>query len=293
MSGQNSLEPDEGYPVIPPPPPEDAVPADAAPPPYGMPTAPPYAAPAPPPYGVPQPPQYGASQPPYAGAPQQHAGAPQPPYGGAPQQPYGTPAQPYPAPAQTYAGAQLPPPPVWGGQPPASAARPTTDSPRWLTPVIVLAILAGIVVLVVLVSSLLSTSLFASPRAPEPPVTTASAVPQDENPPAEAGGIADRLQAKIDEYRTARQDGTLWDRLPHTDANDTAVIAFLYLLTDMQVAASWGVDDATAAQYTADAADLEQKLLAQQPLGSDVNITFETRTFHYDGTTGEGGYTDN
>jgi hypothetical protein len=108
--------------------------------------------------------------------------------------------------------------------------------------------------------------------------------------PAEIEG---QLQAKIDEYKQARDSGTLWATIPDTDFNRTAVSAFLYFLTDMKVATIWGIDQATAEEYAQDAADLEALLLAQQPLGSDIEISFEDgRVFRYDGDTGEGGYFD-
>ena len=103
----------------------------------------------------------------------------------------------------------------------------------------------------------------------------------------------EQLQAKIDEYQMARRDGTLWDRIDDTEFNRTAVVAYLYLLTDMKSAAMWGVDDATGQEYLDRADELEQLLLAEQPLGSDIEIRLTERTFAYDGQTGAGGYTDN
>ncbi|WP_417555144.1 hypothetical protein [Microbacterium sp.] len=169
-----------------------------------------------------------------------------------------------------------------------------------MTPAIIVAITAGVIVLVVLISSLLATGIFASPRqsAPDEPVATKPAVPSDETAAdgdiiADPATIAEQLQAKIDAYRDARKDGSLWKRLEHTDFNDTAVSAYLFFLTDMQVAATWGIDAADAKEYAADANRYEQRLLAGEPLGDDVHIEFETRTFDYDGATGEGGFTDN
>jgi hypothetical protein len=108
---------------------------------------------------------------------------------------------------------------------------------------------------------------------------------------ATSANIADRLQAKIDEYRSLRDTGALWETIPDTEYNRTAVSAFLFFLTDMKVATIWGVDDAQAAEYDERMTELEGLLLDQQPLGDDIRITFEDgRVFTYDGETGEGGY---
>ena len=103
----------------------------------------------------------------------------------------------------------------------------------------------------------------------------------------------EQLQAKIDEYQMARRDGTLWDQIDDNEFNRTAVVAYLYLLTDMKSATMWGIDDATGQEYIDRADELEELLLSEQPLGSDIEIRFTERTFTYDGETGEGGYTDN
>lgn len=105
------------------------------------------------------------------------------------------------------------------------------------------------------------------------------------------GDIESRLEAKIEQYKTARDDGSLWEQIPATPKNDTAVTAFLFFLTDMKIAASFGVDASTASSYAEEARVLEEKLLAEEPLGSDIEIAFsEDRIFRYDGETGEGGY---
>lgn len=103
------------------------------------------------------------------------------------------------------------------------------------------------------------------------------------------GSVEGQLQAMIDDYRDSRADGSLWGRIPKTEFNETAVTAFLYLLTDLKLAASFGAD---TAEYLDRAAELERKLLAEEPLGTDISITLSDRTFTYDGTTGEGGFTD-
>ena len=137
--------------------------------------------------------------------------------------------------------------------------------------------------------------------APAPAVTAAPTAPSDDTdadePPsddsgdADASGIADVLQAKIDEYKRLRDSGALWESIPDTEFNRTAVSAFLYFLTDMKVATIWGVDEAQAQEYEERMTMLEERLLAEQPLGDDIQITLEDEVFTYDGQTGEGGYT--
>jgi hypothetical protein len=58
-------------------------------------------------------------------------------------------------------------------------------------------------------------------------------------------------------------------------------------------ATAFGVDDDEAAEFARDAAEYERLLLAGEPLGDDITISFsEDRVFTYDGDTGEGGYQD-
>ena len=77
---------------------------------------------------------------------------------------------------------------------------------------------------------------------------------------------------------------------PDDEHNRVAVQAFLYILTDMHSAFLWGVDEPTAQKFKTDAEDVERKLLAQQPLGTDIKITSNNGTFTYNGDTGEGGW---
>lgn len=172
--------------------------------------------------------------------------------------------------------------------PPASSGRTAAIVIGSVTAVI--AIIALIVVTFVIATSPGPTTIsgpdFAAPAVPSVPDV-------DTNPGATAvTDIRDALEAKIDEYRAARESGALWERIPDNDFNRTAVSAFLYLLTDMKVATAWGIDEDTAAEYAQEMTDLEERLLAEEPLGSDVTITLSDRTFTYDGSTGEGGYTD-
>ena len=326
MREEDAPAPGAGYPVIPPAPPEPTDAARTAPP--SMPPAPPYGAPA----GgapVPVPP---AAPPAWGAAPAQPYGLPAvpappyatQPYGAQPAQPYGLPsgppyaAQPVPGRGATQPGNPtpqsygLPPTPAWGGQPsPATQAssgpghQPEQTSQRWLTAVIVGGIVVGIAVIFVLIRMLLvgPAYLFDFSSGPAPASTSDSdttATGSGEDPATGEGSstgsaatIGDELQAKIDEYRTARDDGSLWQKIPDNEFNRTAVTAFLYIVTDLKAATIWGATDQQAREYTTKVADVEAKLLAQQPLGEDIHIELETRTFDYDGSTGEGGYTDN
>jgi hypothetical protein len=171
--------------------------------------------------------------------------------------------------------------------------------------VIVGGIVVGVAIIFVLIRMLLvgPAYLFDFSSGPAPASTSDSdttATGSGEDPATGEGSstgsaatIGDELQAKIDEYRTARDDGSLWQKIPDNEFNRTAVTAFLYIVTDLKAATIWGVTDEQAREYTAKVAEVEAKLLAQQPLGEDIHIELETRTFDYDGSTGEGGYTDN
>ncbi|WP_353114254.1 hypothetical protein [Microbacterium sp.] len=159
---------------------------------------------------------------------------------------------------------------------------------------IIIAVFVVIVAIVIGIFALVIPRALSAADRPAP-VTTSG--PDAGTWPGTGGeaspAFLDDIRAKIDEYKQGRRDGTLWERLPNTEFNQTAVTAFLYFLTDMKLAVSFGVDDAKIEEYTSEMADLERKLLAQEPLSSDIDITFsDTRSFHYDGATGEGGYTD-
>lgn len=128
--------------------------------------------------------------------------------------------------------------------------------------------------------------------APPPSVITEdpAAPPADPAEPAPSY-IEAQLEAKINEYKRLRDSGALWESIPDNEYNRTAVSAFLYLMTDMKVATIWGIDEAQAQEYEERMAMLEERLLAQEPLGDDIKITLEDEVFTYDGETGEGGYT--
>lgn len=212
------------------------------------------------------------------------------------------------SPLPPYAAA-APPTPPGGGYPasvpapgyPSTAAAPAKDS-NVLG--IVLALVGGLVVLAVVGVAVLIGLLAPSPddAVPAPaasptafaddPAAPSEEPPSDDTPSDDASGIAESLEAKIDEYKRLRDSGALWDRIPDSDFNRTAVSAFLYLMTDMKVATIWGIDEQQAQEYDDRMAMLEARLLAQEPLGDDIRITLEDKVFTYDGETGEGGYTD-
>ena len=241
------------------------------------------------------------------------SGPPAPPAGPAVPPPPAFTAPPAP-PLPPYASAAYPPP-QQGGQPqgavygagyPMSTSPPDAPKSSGRTVGIVLAAVGAFVVLIVVgiavVVGLLVASRSPEPvSAPAPAVTAAPTAPSDDTdadePPsddsgdADASGIADVLQAKIDEYKRLRDSGALWESIPDTEFNRTAVSAFLYFLTDMKVATIWGVDEAQAQEYEERMTMLEERLLAEQPLGDDIQITLEDEVFTYDGQTGEGGYT--
>ena len=231
--------------------------------------APPH--PVPPPAFQPTPPL-----PPYAvGA---HPAAPSSP---APTHPAAYPAPPYPAPPY--------PAPPYPASPPSSNRLG-----------IGLAVAGGVVVLAVVGVAVAIGSLLGvdrSPSIPLPPTAVAedpdapTDAPADSAPEVDTSDIAARLEAKIDEYKRLRDSGALWQSIPDTDFSRTAVSAFLYFLTDMKVATIWGVDEQQAQEYDERMAMLEERLLAQEPLGDDISITLEDKVFTYDGETGEGGYT--
>lgn len=216
-----------------------------------------------------------------------------------------SPAQPGPPAAPPYATSQAyPAQPGYPAQPPYAqhpSGYPLAPGPQarakpparlWLVLLIAIVSVAAIIVVTVFIS----VALLRSPRDDEPqpgsgPIATPSwpGAGSDE----ESGDVGAELQAEIDEYENLRDTGALWQQIPDDDFNRTAVQAFLYLLIDMKSATLFGVDSATAEQYRTEMAELESRLLAQQPLGTDIELDLgEGRVFRYDGTTGAGGYSD-
>lgn len=197
------------------------------------------------------------------------------------------------------------PPPVTPSQPgfdpaayPISSVAPAPQRSSSRSIGIVLGVIGGVVALAV-VGIAVVVGLLIAPSDPDPvaiPTPVAQPTEPSGDDPADADAaagdeIADVLDAKMDEYKRLRDSGALWQSIPDTEFNRTAVTAFLFFLTDMKVATIWGVDAATADEYRERMAMLEEKLLAQQPFGDDIEIVLEEgRVFRYDGDTGEGGY---
>jgi len=197
---------------------------------------------------------------------------------------------PPPPPVVTYAAE---PEAVEPATPPQGTTRPWAVTAVVVSFAAVLVLLLGLVV--VGVSSLLSLADDSGEAAPSSEIDDSgqSDPSQGQTDPGSnpgSGAVATSLQAMIDEYKTARDNGSLWNTLADTEYNRTALSAFLYLLTDLSLAASFGAD---TSDYQQQANELEQKLLNGEPLGSDVTIKLSDRTFTYDGDTGEGGYTAN
>lgn len=201
----------------------------------------------------------------------------------------------------------VPPAPGYGGHAfpqdtPLPPPPPASTSSNGLG--IVLAIIGGLVVLAVVAIAVIVGVLTgirndsASPIAPLPtaPADSSEDSPSDapaDQAPADTSDITAQLEAKIEEYKGLRDSGELWQTIPDTEFNRVAVVAFLYFLTDMRIATDFGVDADTAQEYAEEMAMLEERLLAEEPLGSDIEIVFsEDRVFRYNGDTGEGGYSE-
>ncbi len=198
-----------------------------------------------------------------------------------------------------------PPPPDFGIIAADYPVEPVLVQPlpsrRTVRPGAIVAIIAAILVVFVLllglvvvgISNLLSLAGDPGQAAPSSESNDSGQSDPDQgqgDPGPGSGAVETTLQAMIDEYKTARETGSLWADIPDSEYNRTAVSAFVYLLTDLKLAASFGADTSV---YLERANDLEQKLLNQEPLGTDISIKLSDRTFTYDGDTGEGGYTAN
>lgn len=182
------------------------------------------------------------------------------------------------------------PAPAWW--PPEVPAQ--RESRPWAIAAIVAVIVGVLIALLWLVAAGIGSVLSLAGDRGEPAPTSVIDNPGQSDPGADpapgAESVETSLQEKIDEYKTARDTGTLWATIPDNEYNRTALSAFLYLLTDLKIAASFGGD---TAGYLDRADELVRKLQNQEPLGTDITIKLSDRTFTYDGDTGEGGYTDN
>ena len=192
--------------------------------------------------------------------------------------------------ASPHAVADHAPASAWGPPdlPPQGKSRP------WAIAAIVAVIVGVLIALLWLVAAGIGSilSLDRDPGEAAPTSETDNSGQSDPGTDSAPGSdsVEASLQAKIDEYKTARDTGTLWATIPDTEYNRTALSAFLYLLTDLKIAANFGGD---TSDYLDRADELERKLQNQEPLGTDITIKLSDRTFTYDGDTGEGGYTDN
>ena len=153
----------------------------------------------------------------------------------------------------------------------------------------IIALVALVVVPVLAMVTMWIIDVGSNDFSTSPPIGAPSSETDDSDSPV-AGPVEATLQAMIDDYRDSRADGSLWGQIPKSEFNETAVTAFLYLLTDLKLAASFGAD---TSDYLDRAAELERRLLAEEPLGTDISITMTDRTFTYNGETGEGGFTSN
>ncbi|MFK4762523.1 hypothetical protein ACI3KS_16470 [Microbacterium sp. ZW T5_45] len=268
---------------------------------HGVPLAPPLS-------GVPDAPAQAPA------SPQAPDYAPAPPFGLAPGYPQG------PASPQARAAARLPPyanagypaSGAYAGNPayPASAPPSSTGSNRTLW--IVLGTVGGFLVLSIIGVVMLFSLIL---RAVPDPVALPSGIPSTSSDPfddpsddptdnpfddpsdsdvdAQAGEeLAQLLDDTKAKYLQLRDSGELWQQIPDTEFNRTALSAFLFFVADMKVATIWGITAEQADEYTQRVAMLEERLLAQQPLGDDIRMTTDRGVFTYDGETGEGGWAE-
>src|SRR5690606_23558984 len=102
-------------------------------------------------------------------------------------------------------------------------------------------------------------------------------------------------EAKIERNSAAMDDDRhpLWADIEYNDRNRTALRALNYFLLDLKIATGMGVDRSEIREYQELINHYEERFWAGEPLGRDVTIQSKNRTFTYDGTTGEGGWTEN
>lgn len=162
---------------------------------------------------------------------------------------------------------------------PAPVIRPPKKRRRWLIPVIIALVLA--------LAAGAGIAWRAAQNAPLPWYSST----EIGTGIGYFGSLEERLQVMLDKYEFADDDGSLWEVIPETRENRTALVAFRFFLTDMRLAASFGDDLGQNSEYSDRTDEFEKRFLAEEPLGEDIEIAFsEDRIFRYDGATGEGGY---
>lgn len=256
------------------------------------------------PQGVPAHPQM-------PGYPHAPASAPLPPTGYA-NPGYGDPGRPGPYGANPgYAHPGYPTPTPYGANPGYPASAPPAASGSNKTLWIVLGSVAAVIVIAIVG---LVTAFEMLLRAASEPVALPSGIPSpsaapwdepddDEDNPFETqrddgidAAAGEELAQLLDDtkakYLELRDSGELWQQIPDTEFNRTALSAFLFFVADMKAATIWGITAEQAEEYEQRVAMLEERLLAQQPLGEDIRLTTDDGVFTYDGETGEGGWAE-
>ena len=190
-------------------------------------------------------------------------------------------------------------------QPMGSFGAPKTSSVGSTAIILIVAIalivVAGVVTIALMVRgggdepATAPVSSVPSSTEPTEPQTSGSPSESSDEPGLTADELGMELESKINRYQAALDDESheLWDELDHTDFNQTAVQAVIYFLIDMKAALIWGGSPEDIAEYQERMTHFEELLMAGEPLGEDVTIKLDDRTFTYDGQTGEGGWTKN
>src|SRR5690606_35999544 len=162
------------------------------------------------------------------------------------------------------------------GQVPPHGQQPSYGSfgvpqQRTTNPAVVVLIVAIVLILAV---GVVTIALLVRGGGGEEPVTQAPSVattkvsnPQPSMSPSESAGepgltaeeLGMELESMIRSYREALDDESdpLWDKLDHTEYNQTAVQAMVYFLVDMKAALIWGGSPEDIARYQERVAELE------------------------------------
>jgi hypothetical protein len=176
------------------------------------------------------------------------------------------------------------------GQPAGACPCPPPQRRGWPTWATVLIVL-GVIVVPIIAVTMGTVVLVGILSRPMPPVDftlpTYTPIAIDSADDDQFYEMIVALDDTIDDYRNARDDGSLWLRIADSDYNRTAVNAFLYILIDMKTGARFGAD---TSDYLDRLNELERRLLADEPLGVTLEIVLDDKSFKYDGDTGEGGH---